>query len=210
MKPAVKVCGLTSAADACAASEAGADYLGFIFFPKSGRALTLEKFQEMRGSLPAKPWVYVQVEPDPCELRRAVEEGFSLVQVHCPAATVEESLPGWLDAVGRERLWLAVKRPPEEPIPPVCLERVDTFLIDTCRPGVFGGTGETGDWGAFSQLATEYPDKNWVLAGGLNPDNLREAVRRSGARIVDVGSGVESEPGRKDRLRLQALFAALD
>ncbi len=208
--PAVKVCGLTSAADASLASEAGADYLGFIFFPKSPRALTLEKFQEMRGALPAKPWVYVQVNPDPAELRRAVEEGFSFVQVHCPAATVEDALPGWLDAVGRERLWLAIKRPVEDPIPPVCLERVDTFLIDTYRQDVFGGSGETGDWGAFRQLATKYPDKNWVLAGGLSPDNLREAVRRSGARMVDVGSGVESEPGRKDPQRLQALFAALD
>ena len=206
----VKVCGLTSEADAHAASEAGADYLGFIFYPESPRALTLEKFRQIRDVLPNKPWVYVQVNPEPGELRRALEEGFSFVQVHCPAATVEESLPGWLDAVGRERLWLVIKRPAKDPISQFCLERVDTFLIDTSRPDVFGGSGVTGDWGAFSQLAAKYPDKNWVLAGGLGPDNILEAVRRSGARMVDVGSGVESEPGRKDGQRLHALFAAFE
>ena len=209
MKTLIKICGLTSAEDARMATDAGADFLGFIFYPKSPRALTVHGFREMRKSLPEKPWVYVQVNPDAGELQRAREEGFALFQVHCTPEVAEDSLLRWLEEVGSERLWLALKRPVEEQVPAVLLEKAETFLVDTYRAAAFGGTGETGDWGAFRELASRHPGKKWVLAGGLGPDNIREAVLRSGARIIDVNSGVESAPGRKDRVLVRRLFESL-
>ena len=209
MKTAIKVCGLTSVEDARMVTDAGADFLGFIFYPKSPRALSVDGFREIRKALPGKPWVYVQVNPEAGELQRALEEGFALFQVHCTPEVAEASLPRWLEEVGSERLWLALKRPAEQPVPAAFLEKVETFLVDTYRAAGFGGTGETGDWGAFRQLASRHPGKKWVLAGGLGPNNVREAVLRSGARIIDVNSGVESAPGRKDRGLVQRLFEAL-
>ena len=74
---------------------------------------------------------------------------------------------------------------------------------------VFGGTGKTGDWAKFARHRTTYPQTHWMLAGGLTPENVEEAVRASGARFVDVNSGVESAPGVKDEAKLKRFVVAL-
>ena len=74
---------------------------------------------------------------------------------------------------------------------------------------VFGGTGQTGDWAKFADHQQANPKRTWILSGGLNPENIGEALRASGARFVDVNSGVESAPGVKDREKLQRLVARL-
>ena len=77
------------------------------------------------------------------------------------------------------------------------------FLLDTFHADSFGGTGQIGDWPKFARHRQVHPEKTWILAGGLNAENIGDAVRASGARFVDVNSGVESAPGVKDHAKLK-------
>lgn len=206
----LKVCGLTSIVDAEAADAIGADYLGFILYPKSPRYVTLAQFAAMAARLPpGRRPVAVMVEPSAEELAPVVAAGFAAVQIHfreeMPLAAVE----GWSERVGADRLWLAPKLPPGRELSPAWLSLARTFLVDTFHAAGFGGSGQTGDWAAFARLRLAQPEHHWILAGGLKPENIADAVRQSGARWVDVNSGVESAPGVKDAARLRAFAAAL-
>ena len=90
------------------------------------------------------------------------------------------------------------------------LEFADTIVLDTYSTDAYGGTGRTGNWQEFDALDDIYSDKRWILAGGLNPDNVKDAIKMSGARYVDVNSGVEASPGVKDHGKLKAFFANLN
>ena len=83
------------------------------------------------------------------------------------------------------------------------------ILLDTFHRDKFGGSGETGDWAKFARHQQAHPGNVWILAGGLNPDNIGEALRQSGARFVDVNSGVEAAPGVKDHAKLKRFVVAL-
>jgi phosphoribosylanthranilate isomerase len=85
----------------------------------------------------------------------------------------------------------------------------DVFLLDTFSPEKFGGTGLPGDWSKFARHQRNFPRKTWILSGGLTPDNIAAALAQSGARWVDVNSGVESAPGQKDRVKIEAFVAKL-
>ena len=113
------------------------------------------------------------------------------------------------DTVGAERLWLAPKLPPDADVPAALLPLAKHFLLDTFHPEKFGGTGATGDWRKFASHRKMHPEKTWILSGGLNPENIGEALRASSARFVDVNSGVESAPGVKDQDKLKRFVAAL-
>ena len=204
----VKVCGLTSADDAAAAAGIGADFLGFILFPKSPRYLPLERYASLRAGLPALPKVAVLVAPSEAELAAAQAAGFDFFQVHFPV-TDEAAARRAHAAVGAARLWLAPKLPPEVELPPELLPLADTWLLDTYRADSFGSTGHTGDWAKFRRYRAAQPAKRWILAGGLTPENVAAAVAATGAGMIDVNSGVESAPGRKDPAKLAALRAAL-
>ena len=204
----VKVCGLTTAEDAAAAAGVGADFLGFILYSKSPRFLPLERFVALRPQLPALPKVAVMVAPSEAELTAAQAAGFDFVQVHYPV-TDEAAARRAHAAVGAARLWLAPKLPPEAELAPELLGLADTWLLDTYRAESFGGTGHTGDWGKFRRYREAFPAKRWILAGGLTPENAAGAVAASGATTIDVNSGVESAPGRKDAAKLAALRCAL-
>ncbi len=205
----LKVCGITRADDAAAAVRAGADALGFNLYEKSPRYVSLPDYRALAASLPAAPRVAIMVEPSPEALGEAAAAGFDLFQVHFRHDTPPARVRAWSAAVGPGKLWLAPKLPPETDFNPDWLPLADSFLIDTFSRDLFGGTGKTGDWEKFSQLQAAHPDKRWILSGGLSPGNIAEAVRRSGARSVDVNSGVESSPGKKDPAKLRALVAAL-
>ncbi len=205
----LKVCGLTSAADADAAVRIGADYLGFIFYPKSPRAVALADFCVLADSLPAAPKVAVCVEPHVTDLAALGEAGCSFFQVHFRAELPLALIEAWSLQVGPERLWLAPKLPPTADLHPAWLPFARTFLVDTYDPDKFGGTGKTGDWSKFAAHQRAHPAHTWILSGGLNPANVAEAVAQSGARFVDVNSGVESAPGVKDAVRLQAFADAV-
>ena len=193
-----KVCGLTSLVDAEFADRCGADYLGFILYPKSPRHVSLATCQAMLPRLPDRRKVAVTVEPTVAELGRFKAAGFDFFQVHfnpdLPLATVA----AWSDTVGADRLWLAPKLPPGATVPPALLPLAEYFLFDTYQRHGFGGSGATGDWASFSRHQSAHPDRWWILAGGLNPENIGAALQASGARFVDVSSGVEAAPGVKD------------
>ncbi|CAM2796293.1 phosphoribosylanthranilate isomerase [Rariglobus hedericola] len=202
----LKVCGQTRLEDAQVAADLGADYLGFILYPKSPRYLSLERYKEIAPTLPAGPRrVAVMVEPSLEALGEAIAAGFDLFQIHFSHTTSLETVRAWSGSVGAHRLWLAPKLPPGEDVPADWLPLAATFLLDTFHAGGFGGSGKTGDWGKFARHQQTYPQHTWILAGGLNPDNLTDAITASGARTVDVNSGVETSPGVKDHTKLKQL-----
>ena len=204
-----KVCGLTSLVDADFADRCGADYLGFILYAKSPRYIPLEQFRSMAARLPEKKRVAVMVAPNLVELGEVIAAGFDFFQIHFPVETSVATVAGWADAVGQQRLWLAPKLPPDAEVPAALLPFAKFFLLDTFHPDKFGGTGATGDWVKFSRHQLEHPEKTWILSGGLNPANIGDALRASGARFVDVNSGVESAAGVKDHEKLKAFVVAL-
>ena len=205
----VKVCGLTSLADAAAACEHGADYLGFILYPKSPRYVGLKAFKSMMPSLPALKKVAVMVYSSPDDLEQVKDAGFDFVQLHFPNETPFFEAARWTEIIPPERLWLAPRVPPGQDLDLAFMSLAETFLLDSYHPTKMGGSGETGDWSAFARLRDKFRNVSWVLAGGLNPENIAAAVSGSGARTVDVNSGVEVSPGVKDHAKLAAFFEAL-
>ena len=205
-----KVCGMKRAEDARLAAELGADFLGFIFYPKSPRYLAIEAYEALAPSLPRGPKrVAVMVEPSLDDLVQARAARFEFFQIHARHDMPLEAVRAWSEAVGAARLWLAPKLPPEAPFPESWLPLADTFLVDTFHAEGFGGSGRTGDWAGFARLTEANPGKRWILAGGLNPDNVVAAIAASGARFVDLNSGVETHPGAKSPEKLRAAAEAL-
>ena len=205
----LKVCGLTSLVDAELADRAGADYLGFVLYAKSPRHVTPARFRAMVARLPDRRKVAVMVEPSAAELAEVAAAGFDFVQIHFPNDLAPGTVAAWAGVIGRQRLWLAPRLPPAATLPPALLPLADTFLFDAFHAGKFGGSGQTADWTKFRQHRELYPEKTWILAGGLNPDNISVALKATGARLVDVNSGIEASPGVKDPEKVAAFVARL-
>jgi phosphoribosylanthranilate isomerase len=205
----LKVCGITSLVDADFADRCGADYLGFILYSKSPRFISLDTFVAMEPRLPDRHKVAVSVEPTTADLERMTKAGFDFFQIHFRPEVAQPTVAEWSDLVGPERLWLAPKLPPAMDVPAGLLPLAKFFLLDTFHPEKFGGTGATGDWAKFSRHQNAHPDKTWILSGGLNPENIGDALRLSSARFVDVNSGVESAPGVKDQAKLKRFVVRL-
>jgi phosphoribosylanthranilate isomerase len=197
----IKICGLTNRGDAAAASEFGADYLGFVMYPKSPRAVTASEVRDIVTVL-RKPVraVGVFVNGRRAAIERAVEQcGLYAVQL-CGDERPEEYEEFPVE------VWRAVRRRDSgwEPLPehwPAA-----RYVVDAASPGLYGGTGKVADWMAAKSLALARPV---MLAGGLTPDNVAEGVRTVRPTGVDVASGVESAPGRKDRAKLERFIAAV-
>lgn len=205
----VKVCGLTREADVDQALEMGADFCGFIVYAKSPRGLSLERASELAARVPAGKRVLVDVETGAEELERFRGAGFDYFQIHAGMEVGLASLAAWSGLVGRERLWVAPRIPPGESFSEVVLEFADTVLLDAFHSNKYGGSGQTGDWAMFAGLRERLPQANWILAGGLGPGNVAEALAATGAERIDVNSGVESEPGLKNPEKLRELFRIL-
>lgn len=204
----LKICGLTTLADAQVASRSGADYLGFILHPTSPRYIPLPQYQALLPRLPDLRKVAVVVEPDANELA-LMRDDFDFFQIHFRHDTPLASLAGWAKAVGIEKLWLAPKLPPGEEVVPTWLRLSRCVLLDTFTAEGYGGSGKTGDWEKFKRHQQAHPDRTWILAGGLGPDNIAEALRAAEAKFVDVNSGVESAPGIKDPEKIRRLVEAI-
>jgi phosphoribosylanthranilate isomerase len=206
----VKICGVTTLVDAQAAEAAGADYLGFIFYHKSPRYVSLEKFQEMRPSLPAGPKkVAVVVYTDMGDLEKYKDAGFDYVQLHFPNDTPFFEVAMWTEIISPHQLWLAPRVPPGKEMDPAFFPLADHVLVDTYHDGGYGGSGMTGNWEEFSRLKERFTKVTWVLAGGLNPENVGAALKTSGTTFVDVNSGIEASPGVKDHAKLAAFMDAI-
>lgn len=205
----IKVCGLTSLVDADFADACGVDYLGFNLYPKSPRFVSLEQYRSMAPRLPARRKVAVAVEPDLAELGRLRDAGFDRFQLHFRHDIDPATLQQWSLAVGSANLWLAPKLPPGADVPAAWLALAKCFLLDTFDASLFGGTGRTGDWPKFVRHRDGHPGTTWILSGGLGPANVGEAIAGTGARFLDVNSGIESAPGVKDPAKLKAFVVAV-
>jgi phosphoribosylanthranilate isomerase len=205
----IKVCGLTSIDDALHADRCGADHLGFIFHPASPRNLAFEDFKAMRGRIPQRKTVAVVVEPDLTLLGKVIASGAHLVQAHFRLERWEELVPMLIENIGVERLWLAPRTPEPAQLPEALLKLGKFFLVDAFSQDKFGGTGHTSDWQGFRTLRERWHGRCFILSGGLNAENVGDAIAATDARWLDVNSGVERSPGVKDSAKVEAFFAAV-
>ena len=201
----IKICGIKELQDALAAIEAGADYLGFNFYPKSVRFIEKETCAEITSALkreyPQTKLVGVFVNSPVDEVKNILETcHLDLAQLHGDETPeMLESFSGKAFKAIRlsastavdESVFPFLKSVPESASP--------AFLIDAAVKGVYGGSGVTADWSAAAELAKKYP---LLLAGGLTPENVADAVRQVKPWGVDVASGVESAPGEKDAAKM--------
>ena len=204
----VKVCGITEAKDARFALELGADKLGFITYEKSPRKIDFEKIENIKSelSLDKEKMVAVEVEPTIERLKKIMDQGFGVFQLHFSYDLSRELIGQWSQLVGAEKLWLAPRLPKGASFPEDLFSYSKTFLIDAYSESKFGGTGERSDWRSFSLWKENFPAKNWVLAGGISPSNISSAIEETQTRHVDVNSGIEKSPGVKDLDKMRRLF----
>jgi len=193
---AIKICGITRREDAEAAVAFGANALGFVLWPASPRHTTTAAVAAIVRHLP--PFVTpvgVFVNPSADDLAGAADSGLRLAQVHglVPAGVLR--LPV-LRAVRLSSTGDAIEPNMDD----------DTVLLDAHDPVRHGGTGQTVDWTRARAVAAK---RRIVLAGGLTPLNVREAIAMVRPYAVDVASGVEATPGIKDHLRLRAFMDAV-
>ena len=199
MRTRVKICGITREQDALAAVESGADALGFVFYEPSPRHITVRRAAEIVGTLPPfVSTVALFVNADPQTIAEVVDVvGVDLLQFHgqeCPEYCAQHRRP-WIRAV-------RVKPDTDLLAAEAEFANGRGLLLDAYRAGVPGGTGETFDWGRIpAQLAPVI-----VLAGGLNPQNVGDAVRRVRPYAVDVSGGVEVGKGIKDPTKIKAFI----
>ena len=207
--PKIKVCGLTREEDVKLTLSLGADYLGFILYPQSPRAVSLDRAVELAAAVPVGQRVAVDVATSLDDLKRYREAGFDYFQIHFGADFDHSNLAEYSKIVGKEKLWLAPRLASEDTFTEDILDYANTILIDTFVNDQFGGTGKVGDWTRFNALKERYPQTNWVLAGGLSPSNLLDALASATADHLDINSGVEIAPGIKDGAKLREAFKVL-
>jgi phosphoribosylanthranilate isomerase len=204
----VKICGLREPAHVAAAVAAGAAYVGLMFYPRSPRALTVEAARALALAVPpgvAK--VAVTVDADDAALEAILGEvPLDMLQLH------GHESPDRVAAL-RERFGLPVMKvvgiASEADLGALdeAARAADQLMVET-KPvpgGLPGGNGVAFDWRLIAGRRWARP---WMLAGGLTPGNVAEAIRLTGARQVDVSSGVESAPGVKDPARIRAFLEA--
>jgi phosphoribosylanthranilate isomerase len=202
METRVKICGITNAADALAAAAAGADMIGLMFYERSPRFVSLEQAAKISHVLPPPMLrVGVFVNPNEAQVRRAISEcGLGMLQFH------GDETSDFCTQFGLMSL-KAVRVRDQASLEVLDHYHTDAFLLDAYSVGGLGGTGEKFNW----ELALDAHKfgKPIFLAGGLTPENVAEAVRQVRPFAVDVSSGVESAPGRKDPAKVKAFVAAV-
>lgn len=199
----IKICGIKTLPDALAAIEAGADYLGFNFYPTTVRFIEKNVCAEITSVLKKKyphiKLVGVFVNSILEEIKDIMETcSLDLAQLHGDE-TVE--MLNQLDG----KAFKAFRGIPAD-VNGFAREDVPAFLVDASVKGVYGGSGVTADWNSAAELAKKYP---LLLAGGLTPENVAEAIRRVKPWGVDVASGVESAPGEKDARKMEEFVKAV-
>jgi len=196
MQIKVKICGITNLDDAIAAVDCGADALGFVFFAGSPRYISHEKVREIIKKLPSfTTTVGVFVNEKIEEIEKIIAlTGIDVIQLH-------GNEPPEMCNISR-RIIKAIRVKSLESLDPLrnYKDTVSAFLLDTFTPDIFGGTGQAFNW----DIALEAKQfGRIILAGGLTPDNIAEAVRHVRPYGVDVSSGVELEKGEKDHKKMK-------
>ena len=207
--PKIKVCGLTREEDVKLTLSLGADYFGFILYPQSPRGVSLDLAVELAAAVPVGQRVAVDVATSLEDLKGYRDAGFDYFQIHFGADFELSNLAEYSEIVDKEKLWLAPRLASEDAFSEDIINYADTILIDTFVKDQFGGTGKIGDWARFNTLKERYPQTNWVLAGGLSPSNLPDALSSTDADHLDINSGVETAPGIKDGAKLREAFKVL-
>ncbi len=200
----VKICGIKTLNDARAAAEAGADMLGFNFYPKSARYIAPEACASimavLRREYPSLLLIGVFVNASPASILRTLAScGLDLAQL-----SGDES-PETRGTLG-ERAFKAFHGVPGSEAGQYMRRKAPAFLVDGHVKSAYGGTGTVADWRAAAKLASGYP---LLLAGGLRPENVTQAIAQVRPWGVDVASGVESQPGEKDPGRIKAFIDAV-
>ena len=198
----IKICGIKTVIDALTAMDAGADLIGFNFYPKSPRYIDVGKCRDIMSVMRRYghvTYVGLFVNATMEEIRATMETcGLSLAQLHGdePLEMVK-SLDG--------KAFKAFRGTPKN-IDGFARRDAPAFLVDASVQGAYGGTGVTADWNGAAEWARKYP---LLLAGGLTPENVAEAIGRVKPWGVDVASGVESAPGEKDVRKMKAFVKAI-
>lgn len=207
MRVSAKICGLSTPETIDAAVRGGASHVGFVFFPPSPRNLEFDQARALAAQVPAHVGkVGVFVDPDEALLRAAIATGIDAVQLHkvTPqrAAAIRARIPVWAA--------VAVKTRGDLNAAASYRGAVDRILYDAKTPenaALPGGMGLRFDWKLLEGFDHPLP---WALSGGLDPNNVGEAIGITGARMVDVSSGVESAPGIKDVDKITSFLKAVD
>ncbi len=191
----VKVCGITNIADALLAAESGADAIGFIFYKPSPRYIAPELARDIIDRLP--PFinsVAVFVDEDEKRLKDIIDLcSIDTIQLH------GDESPGFCERF-KQKVIKTIRVQGEESLRDLDRYRVSAFLLDTYRENIPGGTGRSFDWDLAIGVRRYGPI---ILAGGLTPENVADAIRKVRPYGVDVSSGVEKSPGKKDADKLK-------
>ena len=201
----IKICGLTNAEDAAVAVEAGADAIGFVFHKKSPRCAESAVAKAIVKTLP--PFVLavgVFVNEEAKVVRDLMDScGLALAQLH------GDETAAYCEALGRPLL-KAIRLQDRRSFLPLAEFQgragVRGFLVDAFSPDAYGGTGRVTNWSLAAEAAST---ATILLAGGLTPENVAQAIRQVMPYGVDVSSGVEASPGRKDHDRVRAFVQAV-
>ncbi|MEP0153342.1 phosphoribosylanthranilate isomerase [Pseudophaeobacter sp.] len=206
----VKICGLNSPQDVAAAAAAGAAYVGFVFFPKSPRNISIEQATQLALEAPVGLCkVALTVNADDAMLDALTDAvPLDMLQLHgseSPERVAEVKARYGLPVMKA----IGVADASDLPQIDLYSQVADQLLIDAKPPknaDLPGGNGLAFDWRLLA--GRKYWQRPWMLAGGLTPENVAEAVRMTGARQVDVSSGVEAAPGQKDAALIARFSAA--
>lgn len=208
MPAQTKICGLSTAATLDAAVMGGASHVGFVFFAPSPRNLSFDQAAGLAARVPPRvARVGVFVDPDDALIDAAIAAGrLDAIQLH---RTAPARVPALRSRTGRET-WAAVPIKTRADLDGArsLAGAADRILYDAKTPegaALPGGMGVRFDWALLDGVSHPLP---WALSGGLDPANVAEAIRRTGATLVDVSSGVESAPGVKDVDKIAAFLQA--
>lgn len=197
----VKVCGTTRLKDALLAVECGADAIGFIFYKKSPRHVSVKTVKEICSKLP--PFVHrvgVFVNETADRINRIADRcGLDAVQLH------GDESPAFCRKI-KHRVIKVVRVKDAASLKEMSRYAVDGFLLDTYKEDQWGGTGKVFDW-ELAARAKKYGPV--IIAGGLNPKNVKTVIKKVQPYGVDVSSGVEQSPGKKDSRKVKAFLKAV-
>ena len=198
----IKICGITRLEDALCAAACGADAVGFIFHPASPRYITPERARAIIAKLPegiATVGVFVNRKREVVE-QTAETCGLDLIQLH------GDESPEYCRLFPSQRVIKAVSPRTAEELRALDVYEVRAFLVDARDAGRYGGTGKRADWELAVALKKTHP---LILAGGLDPGNIEEALAAVAPHAVDINSGCELAPGIKDHDRIRRIVGMI-
>jgi phosphoribosylanthranilate isomerase len=195
----VKICGITNKEDALCATGCGAAALGFIFYPPSPRYIKPEDARKIISGLPKEVvniGVFVNEKVD--EIKRVMKYcGLDMIQLH------GDESPEFCREFPAFQVIKAVELKNDDDLNHAYSYEVEAILVDSRHAGLYGGTGRKANWKLACRTKNKKP---LILSGGLHENNIAEALQTVAPAALDINSGVESEPGKKDHAKLARIF----